>query len=98
MTLAAPTYFQGKKNIYTCEACHEHVVTVDRDAGVTPFTIACQCTSGCKGWMKSSLYRVFDQSMKATFEWYRPSATEVLEPWEATHVGKGGLLLRRIAR
>lgn len=93
-----PTSFQGMKNIYTCEVCHEHVVTVDRDGSVTPFLIGCQVTHGCAGKMKSSLYRVFDQSMKATFEWYRPSALEVLEPWEAQHVAKGGLLLRRISR
>lgn len=95
---AVPTEFQGKKNIYTCEVCHKHIVTVDRDAGVTPFTVACQCTSGCKGWMKSSLYRVFDQSMKPSHEWYRPSAVVVLTGWEKDHVEKGGLLFRRIAQ
>ncbi|MCK1407638.1 hypothetical protein [Bradyrhizobium sp. 76] len=92
---AEPEGFQGKKNIYVCEKCKGHIVTVDIDRGVTPFTIDCKATVFCDGWMKSSMYRVFDQSMKASFEWYRPTAIEVLSPGAQHHVDQGGLLIRK---
>ena len=89
--------FQSKKNIYVCQKCSEHIVTVDRDNGVTPFMIRCEATSGCDGFMKSSMYRVFDQEMKASHEWYLPTAAEIagLSDWEREHVRNGGLLLRK---
>lgn len=31
-----------RKNVYTCELCSGHIVTVDREKGVTPFLIACR--------------------------------------------------------
>lgn len=88
--------FQGKKNIYTCASCGEHVVTVDIHEGVTPFMIQCRSdkSPGCKGLMQSSMYRVFDQSMKPDFEWYKPSAVEHVELASRDHVSQGGLLLR----
>lgn len=93
----APEGFKGKKNIYTCEKCAAHIVTVDVDDGVTPFMIRCEVTQGCNGRMRSSLYRVFDQSMKASHEWYRPSPAsgEALSGPVLDHVMNGGLLLRR---
>jgi hypothetical protein len=87
--------FRGKKNIYTCDKCRGHVVTVDADRGVTPFMIACHATQDCKGMMKSSMYRVFDQEMRADYEWYKPSAVQTLKPYEQRHVEKGGLLMRK---
>lgn len=89
---------EGKKNIYTCDTCFGHIVTVDRDDGVTPFMINCRATIECVGTMRSSMYRVFDQSMRATFEWYKPSVLEIgaLESGARGHVDKGGLLLRKI--
>jgi hypothetical protein len=90
--------FQGKKNIYTCDACKGHVVTVDRDHGVTPFMIECKATAFCKGMMKSSMYRVFDQDMRAGFEWSRPTAPEIVKPHLQSHVDQGGLLLRKLDR
>ncbi len=92
---AAP--FQGKKNIYTCERCAEHIVTIDRDPGVTPFMIPCKCTFHCKGMMRSSFYRV-DQSMKPRWEWFKPESVEGLAAWEVAHVSKGGLMLREVAK
>lgn len=88
---------QNKRNIYVCEACKEHIVTVDIDDGVTPFMIGCQCTDGCKGMMVSSMYRVWDQSMKASHEWRRPPASVwgELSPGALAHVQKGGLILVR---
>ncbi len=88
---------KGKKNIYTCKVCRDHVVTVDKDSGVTPFTIGCQRTIGCAGYMTSSMYRVFDQSMKAAYVWYRPTEPEIAALGEGTqhHVRQGGLIMRR---
>lgn len=90
--------FHGKKNIYVCESCFGHIVTVDRDAGVTPFMLQCKASDGCKGMMKSSLYRVFDQSIGADHEWFRPESVEGLAIWEKSHVSNGGLLLRAVTR
>jgi hypothetical protein len=92
----AKARFQGKKNIYTCQACFEHIVTVDLDDGVTPFMINCRCTEGCKGMMQSSMYRVFDQTMRAGFEWYKPASSADLPPGSREHVEQGGLLLRKV--
>lgn len=86
--------FVDKVNIYTCEECSEHIVTRDLAVGVTPFLVACRCTPQCKGMMKSSMYRVFDQTMREGFQWYRPEPHEELAEHELNHVSRGGLLLR----
>lgn len=86
--------FQGKRNIYTCDRCHGHVVTWDRDDGVTPFMITCRAGDGCRGMMTSSMYRVFDQTMRPGFEWYRPASAAGLAAAVRDHVERGGLLLR----
>lgn len=88
--------YQGKKNIYVCEACHGHIVTVDADEGVTPFLTPCCVTKGCKGMMKSSLYRVFDQSIAPSHEWFRPHPDARFSPSGMEHVSRGGLLLRKL--
>lgn len=96
----APQSLIGRKNIYTCGTCGGHVVTVDVDAGVTPFMIECKAAPmGCQGYMQSSMYRVFDQRMRASWEWYKPTVLEVgqLSEAEQHHVAQGGLLLRRAA-
>ncbi len=90
--------FQGKKNIYVCDTCKGHIVTVDSDAGTTPFLIECSATIFCKGLMKSSMYRVFDQDIRAGYEWYKPTAPEIVKPHLQHHVDQGGLLLRKIAK
>jgi len=93
-----PAYPVGRLNIYVCETCRGHIVTRDRDAGVTPFMVGCRATPGCDGMMKSSMYRVFDQSMAESHEWYRPdSGPEGLSPGLRAHVEQGGLLLRPVA-
>lgn len=90
---------KARKNIYTCRQCGGHIVTVDRDDGVTPFMLNCRAMEGCKGTMESSFYRVFDQKMAASYEWYRPDETEfaVLKDITQEHVRKGGLLLRPVS-
>lgn len=93
-----PHSFKGKKNIYVCPDCYDHIVTVDRDHGVTPFMIKCQRTKICGGMMESSIYRVFDQRMNAEFEWYTPGPEDLIKqtPSVRYHVDRGGLLMRKI--
>ena len=88
--------FQGKKNIYTCEECREHIVTIDIDEGVTPYMTSCRCTPACRGMMKSSMYRV-DQLMRPSWEWFHPASFDGLSAHTEEHVAKGGLVLRRAA-
>lgn len=91
-----PEGFLGKKNIYVCDTCFEHIVTVVVDEGTTPFMTTCQATEGCRGLMQSSFYQVFDQRMKASHEWYRPPELEWSQhsPAVRHHLELGGLLLR----
>lgn len=94
MTEAAT--FKGKVNIYTCKSCRGHIVTRDVDDGVTPASIRCKARPAmlCDGLMWSSMYRVFDQDMRESHQWYRPSAVEIVPPEAQEHVAQGGLLLR----
>jgi len=87
----------GRKNIYTCADCGGHIVTIDADTGVTPFMVRCK-SPVCDGLMRSSMYRVFDQNMRADWEWYKPSAIEMLSDAARDHVNKGGLLMRRVGQ
>ena len=94
------------KNLYQCEENPEHlIVTVDREPGVTPFTIQCpHCeAAGVKATrgfyrhptMQSSMYRVH-QAVVPTYEWFRPDTLDGLSKAMAEHVLKGGLVLRKI--
>lgn len=96
---------EGKKNVYQCDHDAAHlIVTVDREPGVTPFTVQCpHCeaagTPG-KGFYKhpamtSAMYRVH-QNLKPTHEWYRPDTVHGLRDSIAEHVLRGGLVLRKI--
>lgn len=89
---------KGLLNIYTCRLCGGHIVTIDKDEGSTPFQLACRATEGCNGPMQSSMYRVFDQGMRPSHEWYKPDQHECehLSDGERQHVGMGGLLLREL--
>lgn len=94
MTARPQPSTKGRKNMFVCSDCGGHIVTVDVDEGVQPPVIGCHATLGCKGLMGSSLYRVFDQKVRASFEFYRPSLAKILSPNEAKVVSEGGLLLR----
>lgn len=105
--------FVGRENVYQCSKCRAEMVTIDRDAGVTPFITMCR-VDGCGDLAHSRMYRV-DQSLVATHEWYRPDDAEMtgyrleIERHPVTeaahrraanissHVAAGGLLLREIA-
>lgn len=88
--------FKGKKNIYVCEKCFGHIVTVDLAEGVTPFMVGCKANDGCDGMMQSSFYRVYDQRIRPSYEWYRPNSLDGLKRGVHEHVENGGLLLREI--
>lgn len=86
---------KGKKNVYTCRACKEHIVTIDVDDGVTPFMLSCRATVGCDGLMQSSFYSPACQFFHASHEWYKP-ADPPEDPWERDHWERGGLFIREI--
>jgi len=87
--------YAGRLNIYACEKCRGHIVTRDLHAGVTPFMLRCHATDGCAGMMKSSLYRVFDQSVRETHQWVRPAEGDDVDPRLFGHIAMGGLILRQ---
>lgn len=79
---AVNDHFRGKYNIYACDECGEHIVTIDVDAGVTPFTIPCgeYCTPNCKGSMISSMYRVAQNNMPPRAPMFGGKLPALLKP------------------
>lgn len=99
--------FQGRKNVYTCQTCGNHITTVDRDDGTTPFSLRCRAHGGdptpdsCPGVMYSAFYRLPDgwaEAVPPAWEWYRPDEDEyaTLDAASRQHVDMGGLLIRRM--
>ena len=88
---------KGQLNVYTCKKCGGQITTIDRDEGTAFFSIGCKATIECDGMMYSSFYRV-DQTMKPSWEWYKPTEAETLKlPVGLQHHAKlGGLLLSAI--
>jgi hypothetical protein len=97
----------GRLNLYQCQHDAAHViVTVDREPGVTPFTIQCpHCEAiGTPGGfpykhpaMRSGFYRV-SPNLTPTHEWYRPDSLEGFSAGMVDHLSRGGLVLRPITR
>jgi hypothetical protein len=100
---ADPDAWGGKLNIYTCEVCRAHIVTRDVDEGVTPFMLPSKdyCPNKCTGnkpggaHMTSSFYRVWNQSMREDYQWYKPESWEHRPAAVRAHLDKGGLDIRR---
>jgi hypothetical protein len=100
--------FEGRINVYACTppmmagstmkgGCGYWIVTVDREAGVTPMFVKC---GHCGGTASSRMYKV-GAGLEPTHEWFRPaSADELPEGYSvasvADHLSNGGLLLRPI--
>jgi hypothetical protein len=84
-------------NAYDCKACGGSIVTVDQDEGVTPMTLACRATEGCRGTSYSRFYRA-DPTLTPTWEWYTPGKRELrrMSPEMRDHIKRGGLALRKI--
>lgn len=82
----------GKENVYTC-ACGKHTKTVNKDGGVTPMLIGCEC-----GKLARSHFFKIDgfEGLEASIEFYKPSLSEFakLDRESMEHVRNGGLLKR----
>jgi hypothetical protein len=93
----------GKRNAYACPVCGGLTVTIDVDPGVTPSNLACRAYGDvdlCIGVARSMWYRVNGLPIgEAQWEWYRPTEREArrLDAYQRSHVGMGGLLLRKRA-
>jgi len=93
---------KGEVNVYVCQKCKGHTVTVDRDEGVTPFILGCRAdgtTYGCKGMAESSFYRPTFKPGLPAWEWYKPDQAELHRTRDANmlrHYAMGGLNIRRI--
>ncbi len=89
---------KGLLNAYDCKECKGVMVTVDLDDGVTPFQMTCEVTLACKGWMTSRGYVVDpDEVGEPTFEWYKPSPSEVKKSSDGMrdHAAQEGLFFRK---
>lgn len=83
----------GRKNIYICQKCHRHIVTVDIDDGVTPFMLICRATKDCNGDMYSTFYNA-PQNLPPDFEWFKPKSLKGYSPEMRDHIKRGGLDIR----
>lgn len=75
-----------KRNVYVCQKCRGHTVTVDRHEGVTPFMIECRVggmkpdLERCDGMMHSRFYRdPLAYLSVPEWEWFRPTDAELDE-------------------
>lgn len=82
----------GKHNAYTCGDCRRVIFTFDVDDGVTPFTIPCLADANCRGWMRSSCYRV-QAGVVPHYVWRKPTPQEYAKLGRGSrqHVDQGGL-------
>lgn len=91
----------SEPNIYDCRLCGGETVTRHVVQGVTPASIECRATAGCRGEAWSRFYRV-DPAVeeRAEWEWWRPEGREYRKLSRAmrAHVDMGGLDLRRVQR
>lgn len=98
---------KGQVNVYVCQKCGGHTVTIDRDDGTTPFMLDCRAGitlfdpfPKCKGIAESSFYRPDFEHGPPEWEWYAPDVNELHKITDANtlrHVAMGGLLLRLTA-
>jgi len=92
--------FINRENYYHCRSCRKGIVTIDRDAGVTPSFKAC-LTDGCESSMMSQGYPSTESKPawlgEPTHEWYRPEEIDDDADDElAYYLMDGGLLLRKV--
>lgn len=97
-------------NVYACTpplmagstmtgGCGHWIVTIDREAGVTPMFVTC---GHCGGTASSRMYKV-GAGLEPTHEWIRPKSVAELPgryslSSVADHLSNGGLLLRPIGK
>lgn len=86
-----------RRNAYFCKACKRLTITVDIDEGVTPMFILCpHCNCSATSFMYQ-LPGALHIRVDADYEWYKPDEKEtlMLSKFEAEHVFKSGLLMRK---
>ena len=100
---------EPKENVYICQKCGRHTVTVDVDEGVTPFMIRCREKDGprrpCRGMAVSCSYPRGPKPAHIgppRWEWYKPTDADLVKHYEGNalermreHVENGGLDIRR---
>jgi len=102
---------KGEQNVYTCQKCGGHTVTIDVDEGVTPFMIGCRADriieKRCEGMAYSNFYpeKPWPAHIprEAKWEWYKPTDAELRKNYKdddmyaqmKEYVDKGGLDMRR---
>jgi len=107
---ASGNSLKGRVNVYACTppmmpgstvggGCGYWIVTIDREAGVTPMFVKC---GHCGGMASSRMYKV-SPGLEPTHEWFRPrTAAELPAGYTlksvADHLRNGGLLLRPIGK
>jgi len=95
----------GRENVYVCTRCHGLTVTIDVDAGTTPFAIDCRASGrrgDCRALAHSSFYPEGPRPTHIpppAWEWYKPSDVEARRadkkaPGMLDHARRGGLFLR----
>lgn len=84
----------GMVNAYLCGSGHA-TWTRNADDGTTPFII--RCPADCGREAKSRFYRVQQNDVPVSHEWYRPADLSGLSVGKRDHVRRGGLLLRQVA-
>ena len=89
---------RGAINAYRCEACQKRHVTINLNAGTTPFMTSCP---ECGAMAQSSFYHIADAVLEgdqgkltASHAWYRPCMDEYasLDTQSQAHVAMGGLI------
>lgn len=99
---------KGRVNVYACTpspipsstmtgGCGYWIVTIDREAGVTPMFVKC---GHCGGMATSRMYKV-GHGLEPTHEWFRPTSEADLPKGYSVescsdHLSNGGLLMRPI--
>ena len=86
---------ESRLNVYSCSCGHD-TITIDIDAGVTPFMYRCE---KCGNRAISKGYQV-QGNLTPTLEWYRPSLKEMMKRRKnenlLEHYFNGGLEIRKI--
>ena len=86
---------RGAINAYRCVKCRKHHLTVNLNAGTTPFMTDCPL---CDGAAQSCFYRVRhllrNETLTVSHAWYRPDIVKFagLHLHTQSHVVMGGLL------
>ena len=84
---------RGEYDLYECDKCRNHMVTLYKDKGVTPFMIRCEKCGEMMQHTQSS--RVTPPSYIKVHNWVRPTLeqTLLLPNGMRDHVLNGGLVL-----